>query len=184
MNKLQAVSDFEFFSINQFKIKYTGPDDYKVAAKILGNDPIPLVCKFFYFEVKIIDGGKNGMIGIGFCEPIDQNKKTDDLDIMALPGQKNNSWGYHGDDGYLYCSGSGEPYGPLYTTGDTIGCYLNFQKKIIFYTINGVNLGRACYLPNDLEGNLYPCIGFRSQGGSVEVNFGDRKFEYSGKLLK
>ncbi|RIB10128.1 hypothetical protein C2G38_2146215 [Gigaspora rosea] len=53
------------------------------------------------------------------------------------------------------------------------------KKKIVFYTKNGVNLGIACYLPNGLEENLYPCVGFRSQGGSIEVNFGNRKFEYS-----
>ncbi|RIB05186.1 hypothetical protein C2G38_2220363 [Gigaspora rosea] len=35
---------------------------------------------------------------------------------------------YHGDDGDFFCSGSGKPYGPTYTIGDTIGCYLNFRN--------------------------------------------------------
>ncbi|RIB25601.1 concanavalin A-like lectin/glucanase domain-containing protein [Gigaspora rosea] len=119
------------------------------------------------------------MIGIGFCtKTSDQNKYN--IDIMPLPGQENNSWGYHGDDGYLFCSGSGESYGPSYTIGDTIGCYLNFKNRIAFYTKNGINLGIACHLPDDLEeGSLYPCVGFRSQGGFIEANFGDRDFEYS-----
>ncbi|RIB28580.1 hypothetical protein C2G38_2058925, partial [Gigaspora rosea] len=40
--------------------------------------------------------------------------------------QENKSWGcaYHSDDGNFFCSGSGKPYGPTYTIGDTIGCYL------------------------------------------------------------
>ncbi|RIB14658.1 hypothetical protein C2G38_2194460 [Gigaspora rosea] len=122
------------------------------------------------------------MIGIGFCtKSTDQTKKAEDLEIMAMPGQENYSWGYHGDDGYSFCSGNGELYGDEdgYTTGDTIGCYLNFENKIVFYTKNGINQGIASYLPDDLDDILYPCVGFRSQGGSVEVNFGDRKFEYS-----
>ena len=60
--------------------------------------------------------------------------------------KENKSWGcaYHGDDGYFFCSGSGKPYGPSYTVGDTIGCYLNFRNddKMIFYTKNGINLGK------------------------------------------
>ncbi|RIB21150.1 hypothetical protein C2G38_2177492 [Gigaspora rosea] len=45
---------------------------------------------------------------------------------------------YHGDDGDFFCSGSGKPYGPTFTVGDTIGCYLNFRNddKMIFYIKN------------------------------------------------
>ena len=56
--------------------------------------------------------------------------------------------GYHGDDGYSFCSGSGEQYNlprheytAGYNTGDIIGCYLNFRSNIVFYTKNGLNLG-------------------------------------------
>ncbi|KAF0504235.1 SPRY-domain-containing protein [Gigaspora margarita] len=31
----------------------------------------------------------------------------------------------------------------------------------------------------NLKGTLYPCIGLRSQGGSIEVNFGSRKFKFA-----
>ena len=59
-----------------------------------------------------------------------------------LIGWKHNSWGYHSDNGKFYChSDSGKLYGPSFTTGDTIGCYLNFKNNIIFYTKNGVHLG-------------------------------------------
>ncbi|RIB06119.1 hypothetical protein C2G38_2047041 [Gigaspora rosea] len=99
---------------------------------------------------------------------------------MPMPGQENNSWGYHGNNGYLFCSGSGAQYGPPYTIGDTIGCYLNFKNRLVFYTKNGINLGIACHLPDYLkENSLYPCVGFRSQNGVIEANFGDRNFEYS-----
>ncbi|RIB03202.1 hypothetical protein C2G38_2225774 [Gigaspora rosea] len=54
-------------------------------------------------------------------------------------------YGYHDDDGYSFCSGSGEQYDlPCYeyttgyTTGDIIGCYLNFRSNIVFYTKNAM----------------------------------------------
>ncbi|KAF0516276.1 SPRY-domain-containing protein [Gigaspora margarita] len=170
------------------KVNYTDPDDNK-AVIIRANHPIPSQCWIFYFEIKIINKGKNGMIGVGCCtkqndKEIDESIiKTDYINNMLMPGQdskENELWGcgYHGDDGYYFCSGDVEPYGPKYTTGDIIGCYLNFVNKMVFYTKNGINLGIACKLPNNWKGILYPCVGFRSQGGSVEVNFGRETFKY------
>ena len=34
-----------------------------------------------------------------------------------------------------------------------------------------------------LEKGLYSCIGMTSQDGSVEVNFGHKKFKYTGNLF-
>ncbi|KAF0535480.1 SPRY-domain-containing protein [Gigaspora margarita] len=156
------------------KVSYSGPEDYEVAPIIRANHPIPPQCEIFYFEVKILDNGKYGATEVGFGT----NKMTKDCaDIIPTLGQEPNSWGYHGDNGYLFCSGSGRPYGPPYSDSDTIGCYLNFRNRIVFYTKNGVNLGIACHLPEDLNSSLYPCVGL-SQGGSVEINFGQKKFEY------
>ena len=67
--------------------------------------------------------------------------KLDEMIYYNSIGWENDSWGYHGDDGHLHCSGSGKPYGPSFTTGDTIGCCLNYMNNTVFYTKNGVNLG-------------------------------------------
>ncbi|RIB16077.1 hypothetical protein C2G38_2091847, partial [Gigaspora rosea] len=131
------------------------------------------------------------MIGIGYCTK-QSDKRIDDsnyINNMLMPGQENKeneSWGcsYHGDDGYSFYSGSGGPYGESYTTGDIIGCYLNFRNNIVFYTKNGINLGIACHLHSNFKGILYPCVGFRSQGGSIEANFGNKGFKYSGKFIQ
>ena len=57
-------------------------------------------------------------------------------------GWEANSYGYHGDDGNVFrCSGSGTPYGPKFTTGDVIGCCINFVDKNCFFTKNGNSLG-------------------------------------------
>ena len=58
----------------------------------------------------------------------------------------NHSWGYHSDDGNFFFSGDTNgygynDYGPSFTTGDTIGCCLNFRNNTVFFTKNGVNIG-------------------------------------------
>ncbi|KAF0369765.1 SPRY-domain-containing protein [Gigaspora margarita] len=145
-DKSQFVSIYS----SGLKVNYTDPKDYNIIV-IRANNPIPSQCGLFYFEIEIINEGKNGMIGLGYCTK--QNNITD-----FMPGRKyvedkenkeNKSWG--NDD------------------------------KMIFYTKNGINLGIACYLPNHLYGlknNLYPCIGLRSQDASIEANFGRKKFKY------
>ncbi|GES94386.1 ran-binding protein [Rhizophagus clarus] len=127
------------------RVNYTEKSD-EYYATIRANHLISSQCKLFYFEVEILNGGENGIIGIGFCE------KT--VNLNKMPGWEDNSWGYYGDDG---------------------------RNNTVFYTLNEVHLRIAF---QDLEGNLlYPCVGFKSQGGSVEVNFGHKKFKYEVEVL-
>jgi hypothetical protein len=77
---------------------------------------------------------KLSFISIGFSGP----KVT----LNRLPGWEPESWAYHGDDGLTFnCSASGKNYGPKYSTGDVIGCGVNFRTGQAFFTKNGVNLG-------------------------------------------
>ena len=59
-----------------------------------------------------------------------------------MPGWDNGSWGYHGDDGKKFADMStGRAYGPMYGTGDVIGCGTNLQTGDVFFTKNGKHLG-------------------------------------------
>ncbi|RIB04556.1 hypothetical protein C2G38_2222083 [Gigaspora rosea] len=51
------VSYTAIYFINNLLIK--DPDDYK-AVIVRANNPIPSECGIFYFEIKIINKGKNG----------------------------------------------------------------------------------------------------------------------------
>ncbi|KAF0345980.1 SPRY-domain-containing protein [Gigaspora margarita] len=59
-------------------------------AAIRANHSTPPECESFYFEVDIIDEGKNKWIGIGFCEK--------EVDLNRMPGWDYGSWAYHGDN--------------------------------------------------------------------------------------
>jgi hypothetical protein len=123
-----------------------------------------------YFEVTIVDAGLKGYIGFGF---VDEHYKFD-----RQPGWDPESYGYHGDDGQVYHSeGSGCPWGPLYTTGDVVGCGVNFLTGEVFFTKNGQFLGVCFKGAKDFE--LIPAVGLHSPGEKVYLNFGQKPFAFS-----
>lgn len=68
--------------------------------------------------------GREGYIGVGF--------QTDEVTLARLPGWEVHSYGYHGDDGYVFSgSGRGQSYGPGCATGDVIGALLNRAERTI-----------------------------------------------------
>ena len=154
---------------SNLRVTYKGPGKtHKDAASVRTDYPIPAACGIYYFEIKIISKGRDGYMGIGLF-------KSDVL-LNRLSGWDKNSYGYHGDDGHSFCcSGTGQNYGPTFTTGDIIGCCLNLIENTCFYTKNGYNLGIAF---RDLPSDLYPTVGLQTPMESVEANFGQYPFEF------
>lgn len=109
---------------------------HKDAASVRTTHSIPAACGLYYFEVKIVSKGRDGYMGIGLS--------AHGVNVNRLPGWDKHSYGYHGDDGHSFCSsGTGQPYGPTFTTGDVIGCGVNLVDNTAFYTKNGCHLGIA-----------------------------------------
>ncbi|KAL1229919.1 Ran-binding protein [Trichinella pseudospiralis] len=160
-------------SLNNLRVHYKefhsgAGKTHKDAAAVRSNCPIPAACGLYYFEVKIVNKGRDGYIGVGLSQS--------SVCLNRLPGWDKFSYGYHGDDGNSFCSsGSGSPYGPTFTTGDIIGCGVHILKRTCFYTKNGRHLGVAF---TDLPSELFPTIGLQTPGEVVEVNFGQQPFEY------
>ncbi|OBT53419.1 hypothetical protein VE04_07004 [Pseudogymnoascus sp. 24MN13] len=142
------------------------------AAAARANHPISLQNAPFYFEITVLDSGDTGAIGLGLCSGY--------TPINAMPGWNLSSWGYHGDDGYIYNSlDTGEPYADVFGTGDVIGCCLTCDNEITF-TKNGISLGSAM---KATAGKLYPVIGMRSCGACIRVNFGNEPFQCDFALI-
>lgn len=156
---------------NGLDLAYIGPGKQEThAALARSNFPMRYQCGIFYYEMKVISKGDDGYIGMGFCS--DSNK------LERLPGWDPDSWGYHGDDGHSFAgSGTGKTYGPCFSTGDVIGCGVNFADNSAFYTKNGKFLGIA-FTNMELTKPIYPAIGLRTPGEQVTANFGHEPFVF------
>ncbi|KAH8374121.1 hypothetical protein KR200_007833, partial [Drosophila serrata] len=157
-------------SQNNLRVTYKGVGkQHSDAASVRTAYPIPSSCGLYYFEVRIISKGRNGYMGIGLT--------AQQFRMNRLPvGWDKQSYGYHGDDGNSFSSsGNGQTYGPTFTTGDVIGCCVNFVNNTCFYTKNGVDLGIAF---RDLPTKLYPTVGLQTPGEEVDANFGQEPFKF------
>uniref|UniRef100_A0A8P4KT67 RAN binding protein 9 n=1 Tax=Dicentrarchus labrax TaxID=13489 RepID=A0A8P4KT67_DICLA len=156
-------------SQNNLRVHYKGHGKTpKDAASVRATHPIPAACGVYYFEVKIISKGRDGYMGIGLS--------AQGVNMNRLPGWDKHSYGYHGDDGHSFCSsGTGQPYGPTFTTGDVIGCCVNLINNTCFYTKNGHSLGKDL---REQSPNLYPTVGLQTPGEVVDANFGQHPFVF------
>lgn len=122
-----------------------------------------------YYEVFIIGttGTENSTVAVGVGEAGVSGKGI-------LPGWKSGSYGYHADDGFVYCeSGEGKAYGPTYTTGDVVGCGITINNEL-YFTKNGKSLGIVCTLNRP---KLFPVVGL--DNASISSNFGNQPFMYN-----
>ncbi|PPJ51286.1 hypothetical protein CBER1_08927 [Cercospora berteroae] len=139
------------------------------AASVRSDHYIPKEVGIYYFEVTILSRAKDAMIGIGFS-----SRKAN---LNRLPGWEQESWAYHGDDGYVFaCTASGKAYGPKFTSQDVIGCGINFKTGTAFFTKNGTHLGTAFH--NVRADKLYPSVGMKKAQDFLRVNFGKTPFVF------
>ncbi|KAH8554030.1 hypothetical protein BGW37DRAFT_483215 [Umbelopsis sp. PMI_123] len=144
--------------------------DEREAAAIRTTFTAKPQCGIFYFEIEIVSKGRDGYISIGFCDA--------DTAMDKLPGWEVSSYGLHANDGKSYNgSNEGKPYGPTFTTGDVVGCGINFARKSAFFTKNGVYLGTAFKNLNPAV-PLFPCVGLRTPGEHTRANFGFKAFQF------
>ena len=151
-----------------FNCEYNGFTD--AVGSVRSTVPIPPTCKIYYYEIKVLNRGEYGKIGIGLT-----NEKSP---LTNMPGWSKNTMGYHGDDGnFFFQVGLGRRYGPTFDIDDVVGCGILVDSMSVFFTINGRFLGIAeSCLPNQI---WYPTIGLHSENEEVEVNFGQKPFVYN-----
>jgi len=153
----------------KLRVSYKGVGKFDTdAGAIRADRAIPPACGLYYFEIFITSKGRDGHIGIGLCAPA--------TSLTRLPGWDEHTFGYHADDGNIFKGSGGIEYGPTFTSGDTIGCCVNFRTNSVFYTKNGLRLGLA--FQGILNEPLFPAVGLRTPGEIVEANFGQKPFVF------
>ncbi|KAJ3426404.1 ran-binding protein 9/10 [Anaeramoeba flamelloides] len=151
-------------------VMYTGPEVSEgISSSVLANMPIPQHCAIYYFEIEIMRGTNEGIIGVGLAPK--------DYDLKKLPGWDHYSIALHGDDGNVFfCDPAGDQYlSDGYTTGDKIGVCYNLLKRQLFFVKNGEELStiQGVEFKKQLP---YPILGMRSPTNRVATNFGDKAF--------
>ncbi|WCJ44245.1 SPla/RYanodine receptor (SPRY) domain-containing protein [Euphorbia peplus] len=169
LNTINSSGGFLLMSTDKLTVKYTSVNlhGHDVGA-VQANKPAPVKRLVYYFEIYVKNAGEKGQIAIGFT--------SDTFKMRRQPGWESNSCGYHGDDGYLYRGlGKGEPFGPPFTSKDTVGAGINYASQEFFFTKNGAVVG-AVY--KDIKGPLFPTVAVHSRNEEVEVNFGQKQFAF------
>eukprot|EP01111_Echinosteliopsis_oligospora_P011467 TRINITY_DN3793_c0_g1_i1.p1 TRINITY_DN3793_c0_g1~~TRINITY_DN3793_c0_g1_i1.p1 ORF type:complete len:924 (+),score=262.14 TRINITY_DN3793_c0_g1_i1:63-2834(+) len=161
------------------EVTYTGVTRSFLASSKIGNTkpvlilsdrPTPTGHILYYFEVRILNLGKDGAIGIGFTGM--------GPDSHVMPGWCKYAYGYHGDDGKKFGfpdNQQGKAYGPQWAVNDVIGCGWDQGSKKIFFTYNGRYISVAF---ENVEGIMYPAIGLNTPGAKIKANFGQEQFKF------
>lgn len=136
------------------------------------DQPIPIECGVFYYEVEVLTELDIADISIGIA--LDSDK------ILAdLPGMERDTFGYHGKSGRFISRGEMHYSRMTYTheekfgCGDIVGCGVNLFEENIFFTKNGVLFDNAFWqiCKSDFERNPVPIIGM-SDYNRIKTNFG------------
>ncbi|KAI8363804.1 concanavalin A-like lectin/glucanase domain-containing protein [Choanephora cucurbitarum] len=123
-----------------------------------------------YFEITLLQSAPEVVMAIGLA--------TKPYPIFRMPGWNKFSVGYHSDDGHKFCDDAtgGQPYGPGWQVGDTVGCGYCPEQGQVFFTLNGQWLGHAF---QGLKRHYYYASVGTDGPAKIQVNFGQLPFSYS-----
>lgn len=103
------------------------------------------------------------------------------------PGHEHGTYGYIGDSGYKFSNETssrtprGATYGPIFSSGDVVGCGIDYERGHIFFTLNGRDLGMAfqdARLSGPAAPALYAACSLHCPDDTVSINAGDRPFVF------
>ncbi|GAA51888.1 Ran-binding protein 10 [Clonorchis sinensis] len=131
------------------------------------------ICIYIYIYISVL------------CLPICPGflRKTHPEAMLAYRTRsEHSSFGYHNDGSVYHGSASaGIKFGPRFGENDTVGCGVDFMSRSLFFTRNGVFLGKAFEgkVPASPATRLYPAVGLMGRGARLTTNFGQRPFSYA-----
>jgi len=167
---LQDKHEFLEVRGNGTEIFYSGRDhdiveDEELGPSVRADRPIPRQGRF-YFEVSIVDAGENNEIAVGIC--------TRDAPLDRFPGWVPLSFGYHGDDGNIFCENEEEAFRSEkpFQAGYPIGVSLDFNTSTLTFLRNKEEVQRIQLQAYHMNQDFYPCIGISSPGAIVRLAIG------------
>jgi hypothetical protein len=98
------------------------------------------------------------------------------VDVTFLLGWLDYSIGLHSDDGYIYLNNNRKKFIQLFNKQDIIGCGYDFNKNIIFYTMNGKYITEIEF---NSKTDLFPCIISDVCLNNFHINYGQEKFIFN-----
>ncbi|KAI1752028.1 hypothetical protein F4782DRAFT_165913 [Xylaria castorea] len=119
--------------------------------------------KTTYFEVEVLDLAPDGFIFIGLCT--EASKLTEHI------GWRRGTWGYRSSDGMILTGNEELIQAPPYMQTSTVGVVVDMVARKACFVLD--NLWKS--QPFDIDGQLYPAVGFTWRNNSmskVSVNFG------------
>ena len=173
---LWSLSDkHEFLEVlgNGTEVFYSGRDHEIVEDEELGpivkaDRPIPKQGQF-YFEVSIVNSGENNEIAVGICTKNSSQGLGAPLD--RFPGWVQTSFGYHGDDGNIFCESEDESHQTErpFQEGDAIGVLLDYNTRSLTFSKQRQTVKTIQLLDHHLKHDFYPCVGISSPGAIVRL---------------
>ena len=154
---------------NGTEVYYSGAHHHLVTIGVMirANRPISRQGQF-YFEVSIINVGQNREIAVGVC--------TKSTPLDRFPGWTPFSFGYHGDDGNIFCETDEDPkYEPnkTFDNGDLIGVLIDFNSSTLTFKRKGKQhlkeIQRVPLSRHHMDQDYYPCVGISSPGAIVRL---------------
>ena len=152
---------------NGTEIYYSGRDHGLVERDELGpivraDRPIPRQGQF-HFEVCVENTGQNSEIAVGICT------RTSPLD--RFPGWVPMSFGFHGDDGNIFCESEDPAYEPNkpFKTGYLVGVTLDFNRSTLTFYRKQKEVQKIQLQSHHMNQDFYPCVGISSPGAVVRL---------------
>ncbi|KAL4455019.1 hypothetical protein ABPG74_006401 [Tetrahymena malaccensis] len=166
----QKPNPFIEFDKDSLTATYVGKNlIYSDTTSIQSNRPADRENLIFYYEITIKDLAKSD-ISVGFADS--------DFPMNKHPGHTKNSYGYQ-SDGQVYSNKKIQKRLQKMKDQDVIGCGINYLKKEIFFTHNGIFSGPMFY---DIDStDYYPTLGMHGPRQKIKFNFGQEEFKFNLK---
>lgn len=175
MDKINFEDPFTDLSDDHLTVKYTyGGSSSSMEGMVQPQVQAPTNCIAYYFEILVKNAGSKGRIATGF---------STGSWIETQGTSKFKKCYYHGDTGLIHClqgkgltiTAANNTTTSTYTTGDIVGCGIDYISQEFFFTKNGSLVGTS---PKVFKGVLYPTVALHSKNEEVTVNFEPETFRF------